>query len=110
MQESFERIAAKNNGYGSFLPHGAVFKVTRDILEVGDVWAHDLSALELQNAESKRVFEAGGTRHLTMTDAGTCHRKNADGEVKVFVTAGYGATAATSTLKEDAYPENVAGR
>ena len=28
MQEMFERISAANNGHGSFLPHGAVFKVT----------------------------------------------------------------------------------
>jgi hypothetical protein len=100
MQESFERIAAASNGHGSFLAHGAVFKVTRDILEVGDVWAHDLSALKLQNAESKRVFEAGATRHLTMTDTGTTHRKDSDGEVTVYVTSGYGATAATTTLKK----------
>ena len=49
MQEMFERISIHN--HGSFLPHGAVFKVTRDILEVGDVWAYDLSALELQCSE-----------------------------------------------------------
>ena len=45
MQEMFERMSIAK--HGSFLPHGAVFKVTRDILEVGDVWAHDLSTLEL---------------------------------------------------------------
>lgn len=62
MQEMFERVSIYN--HHSFLPHGAVFKVTRDILQVGDVSAHDLSALELQNAETKRVFESGGSRHL----------------------------------------------
>ena len=35
MQESFERLTSSSNGHCSFLPHGAVFKVTRDILEVG---------------------------------------------------------------------------
>ena len=64
MQEIFERVSIQN--HGSFLPHGAVFKVTRDILEVGDVWAHDLSALELQNAESKRCYECAGTRRTVI--------------------------------------------
>ena len=82
-----------------YLSHGAVFKVTRDILEVGDVWAHDLSALELQNAESKRVFETGGSRHLQMTEQGTTHKKAAgDSEHRIIATKGYGATAATSVL------------
>ena len=96
MQEMFERISIHN--HGSFLPHGAVFKVTRDILEVGDVWAYDLSALELQNAESKRCFESGGCRHLQMSSAGTQYRKGADGEYTHVPTKGYGATAATSVL------------
>ena len=100
MQESFERITASSNGHGSFLPHGAVFKVTRDILNVGDVWAHDLSALELQNADSKRTFEAGGARNLTFRTEGTTHKKAAGGEARLIVTKGYGATAATSTLKK----------
>ena len=95
MQESFERLAAAGNGHGSFLPHAAVYKVTRDILEVGDVWAHDLSALELQNAESKRVFEKGGARHLEFSSQGTSH-KTVDGETRIIQTVGYGSTAASS--------------
>ena len=89
---------SSHNGHGSFLPHGAVFKVTRDILEVGDVRAHDLSALELQNAESKRVFERGGSRHLEFSKEGTTHKKGSDGEYRLIATKGYGSTAATSTL------------
>ena len=96
MQEMFERVSIHK--HGSFLPHGAVFKVTRDILEVADVWAHDLSALELQNAESKRVYETGGARHLQLSSEGTNHRTQADGTITVITTKGYGATAATSTL------------
>lgn len=97
MQESFERVAIHN--HGSFLPHGAVFKVTRDILTVADVHAHDLSALELQNADSKRVFETGGARHMQFSHKGTTHKKRAgDDEHRLVVTKGYGATAATSVL------------
>ena len=34
MHAIFERLAIRK--HGSFLPHGAIFKVSRDILEVGD--------------------------------------------------------------------------
>ena len=37
MHEIYERISINN--HGSYLPHGATFKVSRDILLVGDVWA-----------------------------------------------------------------------
>ena len=96
MQEMFERVSIYS--HGSFLPHGAVFKVTRDILEVGDVRAHDLSALELQNAESKRVFESGGARALECRSEGTTHKKVSEGEYRLVATKGYGSSAAISTL------------
>ena len=95
MQEIFERVSIQKQG--SFLHHGAVFKVTRDILEVGDIWAYDLSALELQNAESKRVYERGGARCMAVTTSGTTH-KTKDGESRLINTKGYGSTAATSCL------------
>ena len=63
MHEIFERISAKNQG--SFLPHGAIFKLTRDILQVGDVWAYGTSPLELQNAETKRVAADVGAHNIT---------------------------------------------
>ena len=53
MNEIFERVTIRN--HKSFPMHGAIFKVTRDICKVGDVWAFDTSSLELQNAETKRV-------------------------------------------------------
>jgi hypothetical protein len=37
--------------------------------------AHDFSALEFQNAESKRVYEASGSRHLQFSTQGTTHRR-----------------------------------
>ena len=53
MHEIMERVTIRN--HKSFLVHGAIYKLSRDILRVGDVWATDLSPLELQNAETKRV-------------------------------------------------------
>ena len=42
---------------------------TRDILRVGDVWATDLSPLELQNADTKRTAELGASRHIEFSKA-----------------------------------------
>ena len=45
--------------------------VTQDILSIGDVWAADLSPLELQNADTKRTAcSACGSRRLTTSEAG----------------------------------------
>ena len=38
--------------------------MSRDILLVADIWATDLSPLELQNAETKRVAATGGSRRI----------------------------------------------
>eukprot|EP00327_Prymnesium_parvum_P016939 CAMPEP_0113279658 /NCGR_PEP_ID=MMETSP0008_2-20120614/27305_1 /TAXON_ID=97485 /ORGANISM="Prymnesium parvum" /LENGTH=848 /DNA_ID=CAMNT_0000129863 /DNA_START=26 /DNA_END=2570 /DNA_ORIENTATION=- /assembly_acc=CAM_ASM_000153 len=63
MHEIFERIAINN--HGSYLPHGAIYKVSRDILRVGDVWAFGTSPLELQNADTKRdVASDVGARNI----------------------------------------------
>ena len=59
---------------GSFLPHGATHKVTQDILTVADVWAVDLSPLELLNAETKRVAESSGARRLELSSSGQQHK------------------------------------
>ena len=59
LHEIYERSSIR--GHGSFMPHGTIFKVTRDILKVGDIWAYCTSALELQNAETKRVGPPTGT-------------------------------------------------
>lgn len=68
MHECFERVSINN--HGSFLPHAAIFKVCRDILRIGDVWAVNLSPLELQNAETKRVASTGGARRIKVTTSG----------------------------------------
>ena len=61
MHEMFERVTIRN--HKSFLVHGAIYKVSRDIMAVGDVWAYNLSPLELQNAETKRTASSSGSRH-----------------------------------------------
>eukprot|EP00965_Chrysotila_dentata_P205372 6182917-Pleurochrysis_carterae.AAC.2 len=68
MYEVFERVSIRS--HKSFLPHGAVSKVSADILEVGDVWAVDLSPLKLQNAEAKRVDSSSGSKRLVLTTQG----------------------------------------
>ena len=95
VHEIFEFCSIRN--HKSFMPHGAIFKVTRDILTVGDIWAYCLSALELQNAETKRVASSGGSRRLQITTSGQTRR----GALPVIsATSGYSSTMAISTLRK----------
>ena len=96
MQEIYERVAIHN--HGSFLPHAAVYKVTRDILEVGDVLSFDISPLELHNAVEKRCFECQGARATEFRDEGTTNKLRADGTSRLLATKGYKGTAAVTTL------------
>ena len=64
MHEAYERLSIR--GHKSFYPHGAIYKTTRDILTVGDVWAFSTSALELLNAETKRTAASAGSKRLTV--------------------------------------------
>ena len=101
LQEILERLCIRK--HGSFLPHGAVFKVSRDILEVGDVWATDLSKLELQNAETKRTAAQGGSRNLTFRKPSISiapKRKWAEGPANLVTTVGYMGSCALSTLRK----------
>ena len=41
MHEIYERCAIRK--HGSFMPHGAIFKTTRDILKVGDIWRYQFN-------------------------------------------------------------------
>ena len=95
VHEIYERCSARN--HKSFMPHGAIYKLTRDILTVGDIWAYCLSALELQNAETKRVASTGGSRRLKMTTEGQTRR----GALPVIsTTKGYSSSMALSTLRK----------
>ena len=68
MHEMYERISIRN--HKSFMPHAAIYKMTADILEVGDPWAYNLSPLELQNAETKRVATQSAPKNLTVRGPG----------------------------------------
>ena len=100
LHEIYERSSIR--GHSSFMPHGAIFKITRDILKVGDIWAYCLSALELQNAETKRVATSGGSRRLQMSSSGQTRRKSRTDTVAgvATATAGYATTMAISTLRK----------
>ena len=84
------------------MPYGPIFKITRDILKVGDIWAYCTSALELQNAETKRVATTGGSRRLQMSSSGQTRRKAHTDTAAGVVTAtvGYATTMALSTLRK----------
>ena len=44
---------------------------SRDILNIADPWAADLSPLELQNAETKRKAERSGSKHIEFAKEGS---------------------------------------
>ena len=100
LHEITERVTIRN--HKSFLFHGAIHKTSRDILEVGDVWRFNLSPLEPQNAETKRVAETGGSRRLTMTASGSARAplKSKEGPARLVLTKGYSTTMALSTLNK----------
>lgn len=100
MQEIFERIGPSHKSY---LPHGAVYKFSQDILQVGDVWAVGTSPLEAQNAETKRVASAAASGRLTFATSGTMTcptSRKSEGQPKVVTTKGYTTTMAVSCLRK----------
>ena len=99
MHEIYERCAIGK--HGSFMPHGAIFKTTRDIIKVGDIWRYCLSALELQNAETKRVAKSGGSCRQQMSTTGVTRRGRTDDLLGVTTaTIGYATTQCISTLRK----------
>uniref|UniRef100_A0A7S4MF79 Uncharacterized protein n=1 Tax=Prymnesium polylepis TaxID=72548 RepID=A0A7S4MF79_9EUKA len=94
MTEAYERVSILN--HKSFLPHFAIFKVTKNIRDVGDVHAYNLSPLELQNAETKRTAAANGSRRITTSASGKTRVK---GTHEVVETRGYRTTMSLSTLR-----------
>ena len=98
MHEMYERIGIRR--HSSFLLHGAVFKCNRDILRIGDPWAASLSALELQNAETKRTANRSGSRNQQVRGAGQMRlAADEDGQRRVIETKGYSTTMSISTLQ-----------
>ena len=99
MHEMYERVSINN--HKSFLPHLAIYKASADILLVSDVWAADLSPLELLNAETKRIAERGGSKHLELKTSGLTvagPKSGREGPAKLIQTKGYSTTMALSTL------------
>jgi hypothetical protein len=74
--------------------------VTSDILEVGDVHAFNVSPLELQNAETKRVATTGGARNVTFRKEGKARAtlKSKEGPARLVDTKGCSTSMAKSTL------------
>lgn len=101
MYEMFERVSLRN--HQSFLPHGVVYKVPKDVLRVGDVHTVNLSPLELHNAETKRTAQAAASRRLTMASSGETRRPmrgSQEGPERLVPTKGYSTSMALSTLKK----------
>jgi hypothetical protein len=100
IHEITERLSIRH--HKSFLFHGAIFKVTRDILLVGDIWAFSLSSLELNNAETKRIASSSGTRRLEISTAGVKRcplGEGVKGPSQLVATGGYNSTLVISTMK-----------
>eukprot|EP00966_Prymnesium_polylepis_P290811 6716460-Prymnesium_polylepis.1 len=99
MHEIYERVTIRK--HGSFLPHGAIFKVTQDILSVGDNWAFSLSSLELQNAETKRTASSSGAKNLSLIGLVQQRRSLhiAEGPARLVSSRGNGTTMALSTFR-----------
>ena len=79
------------------MPHAAVFKMTRDIIKVGDIWRYCLSALELQNASTKRVAKSGGSCRQTMSTSSETRRGTLG---TVSKTVGYRTSQCLSVLRK----------
>ena len=68
---------------------------------MGDVWAFNLSPLELQNAETKRVARTGASQHQQLKTAGEQRVRKPGGVGHTIVkTKGYSTTMALSTLRK----------
>ena len=71
-------------------------------MTVADLWAVNLSPLELQNAETKRTASTGGSRRLATSSSGQARkpmRGSHEGPARLVPTRGYSTTMALSTLK-----------
>ena len=99
LHEITERLSIRH--HKSFLFHGAIFKVTRDILAVGNNWAFGTSSLELGNADVKRVAKDCSSRrtafcHYTQTRVPLA--PGLHGPMRLTETVKRGTTMAISCL------------
>ena len=100
MFEVFERVSIR--AHGSFLPHLAVFKITRDVLNHSNPHAFRLSKLELHNATTKGVAERGASRTPELRAEGQSRKSltKAEGPARLVATKGYSTTSAISTFSK----------
>ena len=99
LHEICERLSIRN--HKSFLFHGAIYKVTRDILTVANPWMFGTSSLELQNADTKRVARLSGSKRLELSHIGQTRvglNPGFEGPLRLTTTKGHGTTMALSTL------------
>ena len=99
LQEICERLSIRN--HKSFLFHGAVYKVTRDILKVGNVWAFGTTSLELANADTKRVADQAASRRTKFceyTQTRVPLAPGFQGPMRLTETSKRGTTMAISTM------------
>ena len=71
-------------------------------MRIGDVWAADLTPLEMQNAETKRVASSSGSRRIEVATSGIMTipvKKGCEGPARMIPTKGCNTTMAYSTLK-----------
>ena len=93
----FERVTIAN--HKSYLPHASIFKQTRDILTVGDIWAADLTPLEMQNAFTKRTATDCAPRRQSISTGGQTYARSGGAKAgQVVPTIGYSTTLAKKTL------------
>ena len=77
-------------------------QASRDIIKLGDVWAADISPLEMQNAETKRVASSSGSRRIEESKGGQQllpMRGGKFGPENLISKKGTSSTMAVSTLK-----------
>ena len=99
MHEITERLSIR--AHKSFLFHGAIFKVTRNILRVGNAWMLGTSSLEQQNAETKRTAKLNGAKRMDMAGPEQTRVGMAPGfagPAHLILTQGYHSSLSLSTL------------
>ena len=101
MHEITERLSIR--AHTSFLLHGAIFKVTRDILRVGNAWMFGTSSLE-HAAESRNQAHNQAVRSKAAGDGTGPGQTRIGmalgfaGPARLTLTSGYNSSLSLSTL------------
>jgi len=107
-QEMLIRVSA--GALKAYYSHGFAKRVIAQIFLVKDMWAYNLSALELNNAATKRTATSNASKHLTTTTEGTttapagrnqvkaAEEEGSTLKTKVVITKGYSTSMAYQTV------------